>query len=94
MEIQGHMVTAWYLGTVNAVTFLLYGWDKLAAIRRWRRIPEMFLILMAVFGGSIGALVSMQLFRHKTVHLKFKYGIPLILILQITGTIYLHLNLH
>ena len=56
-----------------------------------RRVPELTLLIIAVIGGSIGALVAMWLFHHKTLHLKFKYGVPLILAAQIFGLVYLHL---
>ena len=50
----------------------------------------MRLMLLALIGGSVGALLAMKTFRHKTMHFKFKYSIPLILLLQIAGVIYLH----
>lgn len=68
-----------------------YGWDKLCAIRKWWRVPELTLLGIAAIGGSVGALVAMKLFHHKTLHLKFKYGVPLILLLQVAGLIYLHM---
>jgi len=71
-----------YLVGINLVTFLLYGVDKWKARKgRWR-IPEDSLIWLAVAGGSIGALIAMWLFRHKTRHMKFILGIPAILLLQ------------
>ena len=51
----------------------------------------MTLLVIAMVGGSIGAMAAMRLFHHKTLHLKFKYGAPLILALQIAGLVYLHL---
>lgn len=72
-----------YLTAINAITFLLYGIDKFKAQHdRWR-IPESVLIGLAIIGGSIGAWLGMIIWRHKTQHKKFKYGIPLILIIQI-----------
>lgn len=56
--------------------------DKKRAIQRKWRISENTLILISILGGSIGALIGMYTFRHKTKHLKFKLGIPLILLLQ------------
>ncbi len=91
MDIDRHSVYSWYLLIVTVVTFVIYGVDKLCAKQDWRRVPEMTLLLLALLGGSAGAIAAMQLFRHKTLHLKFKYGVPLILILQIAGLIYLHL---
>ena len=86
MEISGHNIAMWYFAIINIVAISVYGWDKLCAIRKWWRVPEMTLL-----AGSIGAIVAMRLFRHKTLHLKFKYGLPFILILQIAGLVYLHL---
>lgn len=76
-----------YLLLINAVALLLMLADKLFAKKHARRIPESTLMLSAVVGGSIGALVGMYLFRHKTKHKKFTVGIPLILILQLTVVI-------
>lgn len=76
-------VVLYYLLTVNVITFLMYGLDKLKAkINQWR-IPESTLLLMAVVGGSVGAWTGMQVWRHKTQHVKFKYGVPVIFIVQI-----------
>ena len=72
-----------YLAAMNVVTFFLYGIDKWKARRSKWRISEATLIWLSVFGGSIGALLGMKAWHHKTQHKKFKYGIPLILLLQI-----------
>ena len=72
----------WYLGIINVIAIAVYGWDKLCAIQdRWR-VPEKTLLAIAVIGGSLGALFAMSLFHHKTLHLKFKYGVPVIMLLQ------------
>jgi uncharacterized membrane protein YsdA (DUF1294 family) len=63
--------------------------DKLFAKKNLWRIPEATLITSAVLGGSIGCLVGMYTVRHKTKHLKFTVGIPLILVAQVAGLIYL-----
>ena len=73
----------YYLIIINFVTFLVYGIDKLKAKRGSWRISEATLLILAVIGGSIGALLGMKVWHHKTLHKKFKYGLPLILILQI-----------
>lgn len=78
-----------YLAAINLVTFLIYGVDKLKAKHHWWRVPEATLLLLAVLGGSVGAWLGMQAFRHKTQHKKFKYGVPAIFLLQLTVTIYL-----
>ena len=75
---------------VNIATFLLYGIDKYKAKKGKRRISEATLLTMAAIGGSIGAWAGMRLWHHKTMHKKFKYGIPLIIIMQIALVAYLH----
>ena len=65
------------------VTFFLYGIDKWKAKRSKWRIPEATLLGLAVIGGSIGAWIGMKVWHHKTMHKKFKYGLPLILLAQI-----------
>ena len=72
-----------YLAAINIVTFVLYGIDKRKARRSKWRIQESTLLLLAVAGGSIGALLGMKVWHHKTLHKKFKYGIPAILIAQV-----------
>lgn len=86
-----HKISAVYLLIVNIAAFAVYGWDKMCAKRGMWRVPEKILLLLAFLGGSVGAMVGMAIFRHKTLHLKFRYGVPLILILQLIGLIYLHL---
>ncbi len=72
-----------YLVLVNAAAFLLMLVDKLKAKKGAWRIPEATLMGAALLGGSIGAIAGMNLFRHKTRHLKFSIGLPIILALQI-----------
>ena len=79
----------WYLLLINAAAFMLMLVDKRKAIKNRWRIPERTLILSALFGGSIGALLGMYTFRHKTKHLKFTLGIPAILIAQISLAIWI-----
>ena len=82
-----------YLLAINIASFFLYGIDKYKAKKgRWR-ISEAILLLMAVIGGSIGAWAGMRLWHHKTMHKKFKYGIPLIIILQVALAVYLITNI-
>ena len=86
-------IILYYLLAVNIATFFLYGIDKYKARKgRWR-ISEATLLLMAVIGGSIGAWVGMRIWHHKTMHKKFKYGIPIIIILQVTIAVYLQTNI-
>ncbi len=79
----------YYLVAVNVVTFLVYGIDKFKAKRGKWRISEFTLLILAVIGGSIGAWLGMKVWHHKTMHKKFKYGLPLILMAQITLVCYL-----
>jgi uncharacterized membrane protein YsdA (DUF1294 family) len=72
-----------YLVIINIVTFVVYGIDKWKAKRGNWRISEATLLMLAVIGGTIGALLGMKVWHHKTMHLKFKYGLPLILLAQI-----------
>ena len=82
-------IILYYLLAVNIATFFLYGIDKYKARKgRWR-ISEATLLMMAVIGGSIGAWSGMRLWHHKTMHKKFKYGIPIIIILQVAIAVYL-----
>ena len=74
-----------YLVIMNLIAFLLMGADKRKANAKAWRIPETTLFLPAILGGSIGAIVGMHVFRHKTKHWYFKYGMPLILILQLVA---------
>lgn len=71
-----------YLFLANLVGFALMGIDKRKAKKKQWRIPEKTLFLSAIFGGSIGALYGMHLFRHKTKHKSFVFGMPAILIVQ------------
>ena len=81
-----------YFLAVNITSFLLYGIDKFKARKNLWRISEATLLTMAAIGGSIGAWAGMRLWHHKTMHKKFKYGIPVIIIMQIALVTYLHTN--
>ena len=65
---------------LSLIAFVLYGADKEKAVRRTRRIPEKTLLLSAAFGGALGALLGMLVFRHKTKHPRFMLGVPLMLV--------------
>lgn len=75
---------------VNVIAFLLYGIDKWKARKGLRRIPERVLLEIAVIGGSVGAYVGMQLFRHKTRKVKFSVGVPIIFFIQIGILLYIY----
>ena len=77
------------IAIINIVTFIIYGIDKYKAKKGKWRIPENSLIGLAIIGGSIGAYLGMRVWHHKTMHKKFKYGIPLIIVLQLGLFLYL-----
>ena len=79
----------YYFVCVNVLTFLVYGIDKWQARQGKWRISEATLLLLAVIGGSIGAWLGMRVWHHKTMHKKFKYGIPAILMIHIIIIVYL-----
>ena len=83
---------AYYLLAINVVAFIMYGIDKYKAKKAKWRIPEATLLLLDVLGGSIGAWMGMKVWHHKTMHKKFKYGIPAILLIQIALMAYLHIK--
>ena len=80
----------WYLAAVNLVTFTVYGVDKAKARRGAWRVPEKTLFLLPLLGGSVGALLGMLVFRHKTKHWYFVWGIPLILLAQIALAVWIY----
>lgn len=89
-----------WLVLVNLAAFFAFGWDKFKAKYKEkhpdaRRVPERTLFLLALLGGSAGALLGMRVWRHKTLHRSFRIGIPLILALQvlIPAGIWLYLRL-
>ena len=77
------VIIFYYLLAANILAFVMYGIDKYKAGRNCRRIPERKLVMLAVAGGSIGAVAGMCLWRHKTKHLKFRIGLPLMLAAQV-----------
>ena len=79
-----------YLFAFNVVTFFMYGIDKWKAKRSMWRRPETTLLGLAAIGGSIGAWLGMRVWHHKTMHKKFQFGIPLILIIQLAIVIWLY----
>lgn len=78
-----------YLIFMNLLAFLLMGLDKSKARRNRWRIPEKTLFLSSILGGSIGAILGMQVFRHKTKHASFRIGMPCILIAQLGLAVYI-----
>lgn len=78
-----------YLIAVNVVAFILYGADKQKARKKKWRISEKALLGIAVIGGSPGAILGMFVFHHKTKHWYFRYGLPLILVIQILVVLFI-----
>lgn len=81
------LLALWLLA-INLAAFFAFGVDKWKARRKethesTRRVPERTLFLLAALGGSVGALLGMRVFHHKTLHRAFRFGIPAILVLQI-----------
>lgn len=77
-----------YLLVINVLAFAVYGVDKWKARQgRWR-VPEATLLGLAALGGSAGAWVAMQLFRHKTKKNKFRYGVPIMFVLQLAAVLF------
>lgn len=87
--MQVIMLLAIYLLIMNIIGFAIMGIDKYKAKKRAFRIPEATLFVIAIIGGSIGSILGMQIFRHKTRHWYFVYGMPVILILQIALVLFL-----
>ena len=81
-----------YLLIVNVLAFIIYGFDKYQARKAGRRIPEATLLIWAGIGGSIGAWMGMKLWHHKTLHKKLKYGIPILITMQVTFVVYMYTN--
>ena len=79
----------YYLIGINLLTFIVYGIDKRKAEKGCWRISEATLLMLAAIGGSIGALFGMRVWHHKTLHKKFQYGVPLILVMQIALVVWL-----
>lgn len=72
-----------YLAVINVVTFFVYGIDKWKTKKFMWRVSEAALLGLAVVGGSIGAWLGMKTWHHKTLHRKFKFGVPVIIIVQL-----------
>ena len=79
-----------YLFTINAAGLLLMLVDKLKSIKNKWRIPERTLFIVALLGGSLGCMMGMRLFRHKTLKIRFWLGLPLMLCAHIILLILLH----
>ena len=78
-----------YISAINIIGFAIMGIDKFLAKKKAYRIPEATLFTFALFGGSLGTTLAMFLFRHKTRHWYFLYGMPIILLLQVALIVFL-----
>jgi len=78
-----------FLAVMNISTFTVYSFDKVRAKNDRDRVSELRLMLMALFGGSIGAFISMKFFNHKTRKWYFKYGIPLMALIHFALVIFI-----
>lgn len=81
-----------YVIVINVITLMMYGIDKWKAKHSKWRIPEATLLIMAAVGGSIGAWTGIKLFHHKTLHKKFKYGVPAIFLIQLGIVVFVYLK--
>ncbi len=81
-----------YVIVINVITLMMYGIDKWKAKHSKWRIPEATLLIMAAVGGSIGAWMGIKLFHHKTLHKKFKYGVPAIFLIQLGIVVFIYLK--
>ena len=82
-----------YVIVINVITLMMYGIDKWKAKHSKWRIPEATLLIMAAVGGSIGAWMGIKLFHHKTLHKKFKYGVPGIFLIQLGIILFIYLKI-
>lgn len=86
----GWTVLLVWLAVINLLTFTVYGADKRRARKGKWRVPEKTLFLLSLLGGSIGALLGMRVFHHKTKHWYFVWGIPAILLAQIALAVWIY----
>lgn len=86
----GWTVLLVWLAVINLLTFIVYGADKRRARKGKWRVPEKTLFLLPLLGGSVGALLGMRVFHHKTKHWYFVWGIPAILLAQIALAVWIY----
>ena len=89
MNIAVRIALEVYLAGINIVTFALYGIDKRRAKKQRWRIPERTLLLLPLIGGSVGGLLGMAVFHHKTRHWYFRVGLPVMFFAQAALAVYL-----
>ena len=92
MELLGkYPIVLPYLAIVSIIAIIVTIKDKISAKMDKRRTPEMKLLLISALGGSVAMLLTMLVIRHKTKHLKFMIGIPLIIVWQTVVLYYLYI---
>lgn len=84
MRIGWDWALAWLVAT-NMTALVATVWDKRSARRHGPRVPERTLFLIAALGGSLTMWLTMRLVRHKTLHHRFMWGLPAILVLQVAA---------
>lgn len=87
-------ITTGYLAWINLIAICVTLWDKRAARRHYKRIPESVLLLLGLIGGRPGMHLAMKAKRHKTLHKKFMIGLPIILTLQILLSVVIWIHRH
>ena len=91
--MKPHIILEFYIIIMNILAYISMGLDKRKAIKHQYRIPEKTLFLLALLGGSLGSILGMKKFHHKTKHWYFKYGMPLILCLHLLlGVFWEHIS--
>jgi len=88
MQVKYMMI--YYIAIINILTFIIYGLDKLFAIKNLSRVSENTLLLLSFVGGSIGAYIGMKFFHHKTNKKKFTILVPLMIIINVVLFLYLY----
>ena len=88
LDNLGTILAIWF-GVMSVILFFLMRHDKKLSRRHGHRIPERTLFLLAIFGGALGGVLGMQIFRHKTQHPNFYLGFPLLTLVQWGVTIWL-----
>ena len=87
-------VTVFYLVVINLSTFVLCWRDKSAAVHGSWRIPERVLMFLVIAGGSLGMLIGMHLFHHKTKSERFRITVPVVLVAETVFLVFFYLNLN
>lgn len=84
LTVLTQTIVLWFV-VINIITFFVYGFDKMMAVSKQRRVSEKTMWILALIGGSLGAICAMEYFRHKTKKISFFGTLVLILLLQLAG---------